>query len=83
MGNYKFGMADMKAGRWQQVKQLFAAAEKLSVEERTSFLRQACPNDPELQRYLESCWSGTIRLIPSSNNSREASQNQSHLPPVK
>ena len=28
MGNYKFGMADMEAGRWQQVKQLFAAAEK-------------------------------------------------------
>ncbi len=47
-------MGEMNSGRWQQVKERFAAAEELSVEERRSFLRQACRNDPELEVYIES-----------------------------
>ena len=43
----------MEAGRWQQVKQLFAPPRSCRSRNARRF-RQACPNDPELQRYLES-----------------------------
>src|SRR3954451_21465319 len=46
-------MGEMNSGRWQQVKEIYAAAEGLSVEERRSFLSEACRNDPELEVYIE------------------------------
>jgi eukaryotic-like serine/threonine-protein kinase len=44
----------MPGERWKQVEALFEAAEQRSADQRTEFLRQACPDDPELCAEVES-----------------------------
>lgn len=39
---------------WQQAKEVFAAALEYSVADRSAFLEQACKDDPELRREVES-----------------------------
>lgn len=43
----------MDPSRWRQIKEVFAAAEKLSIGERSSFIHQAYPKDPELRLEVE------------------------------
>jgi hypothetical protein len=42
----------MDPDRWQQVKQLFAAASEVPAEQRDSFLQRVCPHDADLRRYI-------------------------------
>lgn len=44
----------MDAQRWQQVKEVLAAAEEQSPEERSTFLARTCGDDGELRREVES-----------------------------
>src|SRR5208283_1776599 len=44
----------MRSERWKQVEELFEAAQQRPVEQRAEFLRQACPDDPELRAEVES-----------------------------
>ena len=44
----------MQAERWKQVEALFEAAQQRPADERAEFLRQACPDDPELCAEVES-----------------------------
>lgn len=44
----------MKADRWKKVEELFQAAQQRPPDQRTNFLRQACPLDPELFAEVES-----------------------------
>jgi serine/threonine protein kinase/formylglycine-generating enzyme required for sulfatase activity/dienelactone hydrolase len=40
--------------RWTQIQQLYYGAVELPTSARSEFLSQACPNDPELRREVES-----------------------------
>ena len=44
----------MQAERWKQVEALFEAAQQQPADQRAEFLRQACPDDPELCAEVES-----------------------------
>ncbi|MCI0489281.1 MAG: hypothetical protein L0229_22030 [Blastocatellia bacterium] len=44
----------MTPERWQQIEELFHAAADRAPDERTAFLDQACADDPELRREVES-----------------------------
>ena len=44
----------MDTDRWDRVQQLYLAALELPLPARAEFLSQACPNDPELRREVES-----------------------------
>jgi eukaryotic-like serine/threonine-protein kinase len=40
--------------RWKQVEALFEAAQKQPADRRAEFVRQACPDDPEMRAEVES-----------------------------
>jgi serine/threonine protein kinase len=44
----------MQAERWKQVEAWFEAAPQQPTDQRVEFLRQACPDDPELRAEVES-----------------------------
>src|SRR6478672_9852869 len=44
----------MTPDRWQEVDKIFQAAIELDPSERTAFLNNACGNDEELRREVES-----------------------------
>jgi uncharacterized RDD family membrane protein YckC len=44
----------MKSERWQQISHLYDAALERSVAERAAFVREACADDDELRREVES-----------------------------
>src|SRR5215470_1820431 len=44
----------MKAGRWKQVNDLFQSAVQRAPEERAAFLDEACHDDEEMRREVES-----------------------------
>jgi eukaryotic-like serine/threonine-protein kinase len=44
----------MQAERWKRVEELFEAARQQPAVGRSEFLRQACPDDPELCKEVES-----------------------------
>ena len=44
----------MQVERWKQVEALFEAAQQRPADQRVEFLRQACPDDPELCADVES-----------------------------
>ncbi|MGA7415154.1 MAG: protein kinase, partial [Bryobacteraceae bacterium] len=44
----------MQVERWKQVEALFDAAQRLPVDQRADFLRQACPGDHALRTEVES-----------------------------
>lgn len=44
----------MKSEQWQQIKQIFGAAFDLSLEERPTFLAEACQGDEDLRREVEA-----------------------------
>jgi len=44
----------MNSERWERIEELFHAALELLPEEREAFLKEACDEDPELQREIES-----------------------------
>ncbi|HXJ91363.1 MAG TPA: protein kinase [Terriglobia bacterium] len=48
----------MEVERWERVKELFEAALERDEPERSPFLDQACSNDPDLRREVESLLSG-------------------------
>ena len=52
----------MQADRWKQVEKLFEAALAQPAERRAAFLEQACPDDAELRREVESL----LNLVPSA-----------------
>ena len=47
-------MSEPKPERWQQIREVFDAALKLSAEQRTAYLDQACGGDAEFRREVES-----------------------------
>jgi serine/threonine protein kinase/tetratricopeptide (TPR) repeat protein len=51
----------MDGERWERVKELFEAALERAEPERLAYLAQACPDDPELRREVESLLSGEKR----------------------
>ena len=55
----------MTPERWQQIKQIFQSAIERPPFERDSFIAQACSNDPELRREVES-------LISSHNQAGDS-----------
>src|SRR5215510_5330765 len=57
----------MTPERWQQVKQIFQSAIERSPAERDGFISEACANDPELRREVES-------LISSHDQAGESIQ---------
>src|SRR5579864_8306866 len=54
--------ASMQADRWKQVEELFESALAQPAEKRTAFLEQACSDDPELRREVQSL----LNLVPSA-----------------
>src|SRR5258708_30778381 len=44
----------MPAEYWKKVEELFEAAQQQPAEQRAEFMRQACPDDPELRAEVES-----------------------------
>src|SRR5229473_2217221 len=54
--------ASMQADRWKRVEELFEGAMAQPQEKRAAFLEQACPDDPELRREVESL----LNLVPSA-----------------
>jgi predicted ATPase len=44
----------MTPERWEQIGELYLAAQELEVAQRSTFLAQACANDTELRREIES-----------------------------
>ena len=44
----------MTPERWEKIGQLWAATLEMAPEQRAAYLEQACPDDEELRREVES-----------------------------
>lgn len=51
---------DLDPRRWARVERLFDEVADMTPDERTTYLRSACGNDPELRDYIESLASSDI-----------------------
>lgn len=60
----------MDVARWERIKELFNGALQCEAVERADFLIQACPDDADLRREVESLLSGDLKAGRYSRTSR-------------
>jgi hypothetical protein len=44
----------MESKRWRRVEHLYHSALRVPADQRSAFLKNECPDDPELQKEVES-----------------------------
>jgi hypothetical protein len=76
----------MTPDRWQKVQEVFALATEREAGSREAFLEEACQDDPELRKEVESLLSSFGAVPPLSPTERAGSRplgKETHLRPYE